>query len=57
MGLNDQTPVTKAFIHTLKTRDSLRDQGGPGVTAETLVADLVGLISSFELRLRALEGD
>lgn len=55
--MGERTPEVRAFVETLRERDRLLAEGGMGVTTETLVVDLVGLLSSFELRLAALDAD
>lgn len=55
-ALSDQTPAVQGFVRDLQARhDAALQQHGPGVTAKTLVADLVGILSYFETRLNALE--
>ncbi|MCW4457633.1 hypothetical protein [Microbacterium sp. MPKO10] len=53
--LGDQTPITKTFVEGLRARQAHASSGGPGVTVETLVADLVSVLSGIEMRLKALE--
>ncbi|ALS57354.1 hypothetical protein [Rathayibacter toxicus] len=54
--VGDLTPATQGFIRSLHMRHSASiENGGPGVTAKTLVSELVGILSYFETRLNALE--
>lgn len=53
---DDVTPATRGFIRGIRTRYvGLHEQGREGLNAEYLVSDLVGILSHFEVRLRALE--
>ncbi|QWL29366.1 hypothetical protein [Rathayibacter toxicus] len=54
--VGDRTPAMQGFIRSLHMRHSASiENGGPGVTAKTLVSELVGILSYFETRLNALE--
>jgi len=54
-ALGDQTPITKTFVEGLRERQAHVPSGGPGVTVEMLVADLVSVLSGIEMRLKTLE--
>ena len=54
--LSDRTPAVQGFVRDLQARHAAGvEHGGAGVTAQTLVADLVSILSYFETRLNALE--
>ncbi|OYN98349.1 hypothetical protein [Enemella evansiae] len=54
--LGEPTPSVRMFVGGVRAGHIARSgEGGPGTTAETLVGDLVGILSDFELRIRALE--
>ncbi|WP_143052893.1 hypothetical protein [Propionibacterium cyclohexanicum] len=56
--MGDQTPSVRAFVRALRIREEARGKNEhPGITIETLWTDLVTILSSFEMRLNALEAD
>ena len=52
-SLGDHSPATRSFVRALQARVRYLDEDDsqPGVTAETLVPDLVSILSYFESRL------
>lgn len=51
----ENLPMTRGFVESLRTRNEQLSRGGPGVTAQTLIPDLVSAFSYVEARLAELE--
>jgi len=56
-ALSDETtPTVRAFVKGVRARNAaFRARGDMESAAQYLVGDLVGILSDFELRLKALE--